>query len=96
MPLHYYGVPGEVVYNTFNNRGLYDTSYRNFAPRIGVAYQAREKMVWRAGYGIFYVPNYYGQGPNTGYSQTTPWVASLNGGLKSFLDSERITSIGLA
>jgi hypothetical protein len=37
--------------------------------------------VVRGGYGIFFVPAYYNQGPNTGYSQGTPWVTSLNGGL---------------
>ena len=35
----------------------------------------------RAGYGIFYVPNFYGQGPNDGFSQITPWTNSLNNGL---------------
>jgi hypothetical protein len=76
-----FAVPGELVFNSANNRGLYDTSYKNFAPRIGVAYQLRDKIVLRGGYGLFYVPNYYGQGPNTGYSQSTPWVTSLNNGI---------------
>ncbi len=76
-----FNVPGELVFNSNNNRGLYDTSHTNFAPRIGAAYQLRDKVVLRGGYGIFFVPNYYGQGPNTGYSQATPWVTSLDGGL---------------
>jgi Carboxypeptidase regulatory-like domain/TonB dependent receptor len=76
-----FNVPGELVFNTNNNRGLYDTSHTNFAPRIGAAYQLRDKLVLRGGYGVFFVPNYYGQGPNIGYSQGTPWVTSLNGGL---------------
>jgi hypothetical protein len=74
-------VPGELVFNSGNNRGLYNTSYTNFAPRIGAAYQWRDKLVLRAGYGLFFVPNFYGQGPNTGYSQSTPWVTSLNNGI---------------
>jgi hypothetical protein len=32
------------------------TYYRQFAPRLGLAYQATQKMVWRAGYGISYAP----------------------------------------
>jgi hypothetical protein len=76
--------PGELVFNSGNNRGLYNTSYKNFAPRIGAAYQLRNKLVWRGGYGIFFVPNYYGQGPNIGFSQGTPWVTSLNSGLNPF------------
>lgn len=74
-------VPGEVIFNSPNNSGLYNTSYSNFAPRVSVAIQAANKLVVRAGYGIFYVPNYYGQGPNDGFSQTTPWVTTLNNGL---------------
>jgi Carboxypeptidase regulatory-like domain/TonB dependent receptor len=76
--------PGELVFNSSGNRGLYNTTYKNFAPRIGAAYQLRDKLVWRGGYGIFFVPNYYGQGPNIGYSQATPWVTTLNSGLNPF------------
>ena len=76
-----FSVPGMLVFNSSGNSGLYNTSYKNFAPRIGAAYQLRDKLVLRGGYGIFYVPSYYGQGPNIGYSQSTPWVTSLNGGL---------------
>jgi hypothetical protein len=76
-----FNVPGELVFNTNNNPGLYDTSHTNFAPRIGAAYQLLDKLVFRGGYGVFFVPNYYGNGPNIGFSQGTPWVTSLNGGL---------------
>jgi Carboxypeptidase regulatory-like domain/TonB dependent receptor len=76
--------PGELVFNSSSNPGLYETSHTNFAPRIGAAYQVRDKLVLRGGYGIFFVPNYYGQGPNTGFSQGTPWVTSLNSGLNPF------------
>lgn len=76
--------PGELVFNSSSNRGLYNTSYKNFAPRIGAAYQLRDKLVLRGGYGIFFVPNFYGQGPNIGFSQGTPWVTSLNSGLNPF------------
>jgi Carboxypeptidase regulatory-like domain/TonB dependent receptor len=76
--------PGELVFNSSGNRGLYNTQHQNFAPRIGAAYRLRDKLVVRAGYGIFFVPNYYGNGPNIGYSQGTPWVTSLNSGLNPF------------
>jgi Carboxypeptidase regulatory-like domain/TonB dependent receptor len=76
--------PGELVFNSSGNRGLYQASHSNFAPRIGAAYQLRDKLVLRAGYGVFFVPNYYGQGPNIGFSQATPWVTSLNSGLNPF------------
>jgi hypothetical protein len=76
-----FNVPGELVFNSSSNRSLYNTAYKNFAPRIGAAYQLNPNTVLRAGYGIFYVPTYYNQGPNIGYSQSTPWVTSLDGGL---------------
>jgi hypothetical protein len=72
-------VPGEIVYSTDSNRGLYHTTHTNFAPRIGLAYQLMPKLVLRSGYGIFFVPNIYNNSPNLGYSQPTPWVTSLDG-----------------
>ncbi|MBX9719568.1 MAG: TonB-dependent receptor, partial [Microbacteriaceae bacterium] len=35
-------------------RGLMQNDYNNFAPRIGIAYQATSKTVVRAAYGVFY------------------------------------------
>jgi hypothetical protein len=90
-----FNVPGMLVFNSNNNRGLYGTSYTNFAPRIGAAYQLRDKIVVRSGYGVFFVPNYYGQGPNIGYSQATPWVTSLNGGLNPSSTLSGNTALGL-
>lgn len=37
------------------NRGLVDPDYNNFGPRIGFAYNLRDKTVLRGGYGIGYV-----------------------------------------
>jgi hypothetical protein len=90
-----FNVPGELVFNSGANRGLYNTSYTNFAPRIGAAYQLREKIVLRGGYGIFFVPNIYNQGPNIGYSQGTPWVTTLNAGLNPSSTLSGNTALGL-
>ena len=38
-------------------RSLVDPYYKNFAPRIGLAWHATDRMVMRAGYGIFYTPD---------------------------------------
>ena len=73
--------PGELIFNSPGNSGLYKTPYNNVAPRVSVAIQAANKAVVRAGYGIFYVPNFYGQGPNDGFSQGTPWTTTLNNGI---------------
>ena len=80
-----FNVPGELVFSTDKNRGLYNTTYTNFAPRVGLSYQVRPNLVFRAGYGIFFTPNYYGNGPSTGYSQSTPWVGSIDNGLTPYL-----------
>ncbi|HEY2457366.1 MAG TPA: TonB-dependent receptor [Candidatus Acidoferrum sp.] len=90
-----FNVPGQLVFNTNNDRGVYNTSYKNFAPRIGAAYQLRDKVVLRGGYGVFFVPNYYGNGPNIGYSQATPWVTTLNGGLNPSSTLSGNSTVGL-
>jgi len=38
-------------------RSLVKPYYKNFAPRIGLAWHARDRIVLRAGYGIFYTPD---------------------------------------
>jgi hypothetical protein len=66
-----------------NRRGIYEPQFTNFAPRLGVAYQAAQKLVLRGGFGIYYTPaieqgDY--QGLNLyGFSQATSWVATLDG-----------------
>jgi hypothetical protein len=37
------------------NNNLLETKYKNFAPRIGIAYNFDDKTVVRAGFGIFYM-----------------------------------------
>ncbi|MDQ2711599.1 MAG: carboxypeptidase-like regulatory domain-containing protein, partial [Acidobacteriota bacterium] len=74
---------GNLLYTNKNQRGVYDTNYLNFAPRFGLAYSPVSKFVARAGYGIFYTPamefgDYQGLSLN-GFSQTTPYVGSLDG-----------------
>ena len=51
---------GELEFATSDRRGLTNTNYKNFAPRIGFAYQIMPKLVMRGGYGIFYPPSYRG------------------------------------
>lgn len=61
---------------------FFDTKYKNFAPRIGFAYQFMKNTVLRGGYGIFY-KEYINQGvglPQVGFS-ITPSFASPDAGL---------------
>jgi outer membrane receptor protein involved in Fe transport len=62
------------------SRSLADYSYKNFGPRFGFAYQLQPKTVVRGGFGIMYIPVTVSL-QRTGYTQDTPFVASLDGGL---------------
>ena len=62
-----------------SNRGLWNTDKKNWAPRLGIAYKITDKLVLRAGYGIFYAPAWAGANTSDGYSLQTPWVASQGG-----------------
>ena len=75
-------VKGTVVYNGVGGvgRGLYNPTKNDFAPRIGLAYQATDKLVVRAGFGIYFVPSYMGGGADQGYGQSTPWVTTTSDG----------------
>jgi hypothetical protein len=65
------------------SRGLYQTSKKHFMPRVGFAYQLREKTVVRGGYGIFF--GFLGQRRSDvvqdGFNAPTDYVPTNNGGL---------------
>ncbi len=75
-------LPGEEVYSTPGHRGLTATNWTNLAPRIGFTNQFSQKIVLRGGYGIFFPPQaFVGIQSSPGYSQSTNYDASNNGGL---------------
>lgn len=59
-----------------------NASGKHFAPRVGFAYAIDPKTTIRGGYGLFYAPTRYtgDAGFAPGYTQTTPYVASNDGG----------------
>ena len=59
---------GQLVFASKSDRGLFTTNRKNFAPRIGFAYQPLPKLVLRGGYGVFYPASYRGTGPSPGFS----------------------------
>jgi len=73
-----WNLTGGLVYLDENNRHSWNTDWTDFAPRMGLSYKLTDRMVLRAGYGIFY-PAVLGTGDATGFSATTPWVPSVNG-----------------
>src|SRR5579875_617063 len=76
------GVNGVSRYN-------WNPSWRDFAPRVGIAYALGQSTVLRAGYGIFY-GNSWGNGrnnnamPQTGFVCSTAAITSLNNGLTPY------------
>jgi hypothetical protein len=68
-----------------NPRGQWNRDLNNFAPRVGLAYQATGRSVVRGGFGVFFAPNFAGTGTGptpfglSGFQATTNWVASLDG-----------------
>lgn len=81
-----FNVPGHIVYQgggNGNRRGIYQPQANNFAPRIAMAYSVTKNLVMRAGFGIFFTPameigGYQGL-DLYGYTQTTPYVGTLDG-----------------
>ncbi len=73
---------GGLVYagNSGTAREAFERDYNNWQPRIGVAWQFRPKWVLRAGYGLTYLGQ-NANGPDTGFSQPTAVVPSVDGGL---------------
>jgi hypothetical protein len=56
--------------------GLVRPDYNNFAPRIGLAYQMSDKLVLRAGYGIFYGGQENGPFSNPSPGFNPPFLSS--------------------
>lgn len=60
-------------------RSLIDPDYRNFAPRLGVAYQLRPRTVLRAGAGVFYNGDYAWAGQGARGQWPYAISSSING-----------------
>ena len=61
FPADQFQVRGGILFAGVNGnpRTIYDANNRNFAPRVGLAYQLNNNTVLRAGYGLYFIP--YGQ-----------------------------------
>jgi hypothetical protein len=85
VPVSSFRTPGGLLFAGVNgvSRGLWNLDPNNFMPRIGLAYQLRPRTVLRAGYGVFFESNGADRNsiPQTGFSQRTNLVPSLDNGL---------------
>jgi hypothetical protein len=82
LPVSAFNPVGGPIFASSSHRNVYSTPGDAFSPRFGVAYTPQAlggKTVFRGGFGIFY--DTYGtmgvQQP--GFSQSTPYVATLDG-----------------
>lgn len=78
---------GGLIYAGVNGtpRGIYDTDWNNFGPRVGAAYRVNEKTVVRGGYGLVYSQTFDDPGNAPGFSQQTAMVTSVVTGIPSNL-----------
>ncbi len=90
VPASQFNVKGGLTFAGVNGqpRGLYEAPKNNFMPRLGAAFKLDEKTVLRGGYGMFYgfLGQRRGDVIQSGFSQTTSLVPSLNNGL-TFIDT---------
>ena len=73
---------GEVIYSGTNGAGntVGNPYFSKWGPRAGAAYSLNSKTVIRAGYGIFFAPQFALGSPiaTVGYNQTTSYIATTN------------------
>ena len=62
------------------SRDAYYTDWSNVGPRLGFAYEVDPKTVIRGGWGLVFQGGLEG-GSNGGFAETTPYIASPNGGI---------------
>jgi hypothetical protein len=74
---------GGLLFADSDHRLAYAQDFRDYQPRVGVAYRLRSKLVFRAGYGKTYAP-FMNHGYNNGFSAQTTFVSSVDGGLTPY------------
>ncbi len=80
---------GGLVFASPGARTVWNWDKLNLAPRLGFAWSPRPKMVVRWGGGLFFAPAETSNtatafAANAGYAASTPFVASIDGGLTPF------------
>jgi hypothetical protein len=77
------GLKGDVNLVSLGTRTAIPRDNKQFGPRVGLAYSFDSKTVIRAGYGVFWIPNYvsFGLNPNNDLvnDATTSYTGTING-----------------
>lgn len=71
---------GGLLFAGPDNREAFLRDKNNFQPRIGMAFQFRDKWVLRAGYGLSYLGQ-HAAGSAGGFSRPTPLISTIDNGL---------------
>jgi hypothetical protein len=76
-----FNTPGAIVFpgNTIEDRHMWETDYKNFGPRFGIAWQFDSSTVVRGGYGLTYVPSNTGFNDGPGFYGAATFTASAIG-----------------
>jgi trimeric autotransporter adhesin len=82
-----FGTTGRIIFpgNNISRRNMWPTEWNNFGPRLGFAWQLRNSLVARGGYGLTYIPSNTGYNDGPGFYGAGPFApatatSSLNPG----------------
>jgi hypothetical protein len=85
VPIDQFFVRGGLTFAGINGqpRTLWNAPTKNFMPRVGLAFKLDPRTVLRGGYGIYFgfLGQRRGDVIQTGFSQTTPFIATQDSGL---------------
>ena len=81
LPASAFHVRGGLRFAGDGGRGFWDPDTNNWQPRVGVAYQLADKTVLRGGFGIYTSPFVIAAVRQSGFSQATNVVPTLDNGL---------------
>jgi len=80
---------GGLLFAGPGHRSSWDASWKNFQPRLGLAWQLKPRLVMRASYGMSYLPLGGTGGLVTvrqnGFSRSTPYVSTSGGGAALYI-----------
>jgi hypothetical protein len=81
IPVASFNIKGGLLFADDTKRGFWESDKNNFQPRLGFAWQLNDKTVVRGGFGMYAAPFVIDGVNQTGFSQATNIVPTLNAGL---------------